>query len=114
MKGLIFKIHMLITNQANKFLLKKRNSDVREDLARVVMDIESSTQCKVLKGTKNKLRRVRWNDYRIIYKIWNDEIIILMIGLRKNCYKKLNNNLNNFLRPDYSCYQPFEFNLYCN
>lgn len=105
---------MLIANQANKFLLKKKNSNVREDLARVVMGIESSTQSKILKGSKNKLRRVRWNDYRIIYKILDGEIIILMIGLRKNCYKKLNNNLNNFLRPDYSCYQPFEFNLYCN
>lgn len=105
---------MLIANQANKFLLKKKNSNVREDLARGVMGIESSTQSKILKGSKNKLRRVRWNDYRIIYKILDGEIIILMIGLRKNCYKKLNNNLNNFLRPDYSCYQPFEFNLYCN
>lgn len=105
---------MLIANQANKFLLKKKNSNVREDLARVVMEIESSTQSKILKGSKNKLRRVRWNDYRIIYKILDGEIIILMIGLRKNCYKKLNNNLHNFLRPDYSCYQPFEFNLYCN
>jgi len=105
---------MLIANQANKFLLKKKNSKIKEDLARVVMEIESSTQSKVLKGTKNKLRRVRWNDYRIIYKISNGEIIILLIGLRKNCYKKLNNNLNNFLSPDYNCYQPFEISLYCN
>ena len=111
---MIFKISMYITNQAQKFLLKKKNLKIKEDLARAVMGIGHDTQSKVLKGTKNKLRRARWNNYRIIYKILNGEIIILMIGLRKNVYKKLDNNIQNFLRKDYNCYKPFEFDLFCN
>ena len=105
---------MFIANPANKFLLKMKNENIKEGLARAVMAIEPETRSKVLKGTNNKLRRVRWNDYRIIYKILNGEIIILMIGLRKNCYKKLKNNSKNFIRCDYNCYKPFEISLYCN
>ena len=78
------------------------------------MEIGDSEQSKGLRTCQNELRRVKWRDYRIIYKVILDVIIILSIGLRKNCYKKLKRERDRFLRLDYTSCQPFELSSYYN
>jgi len=46
-----------------------------------------ATQCKPLKGRFKGLRRYRIGNYRIIFTVIGDEIIITKIGHRKNVYK---------------------------
>ncbi len=44
-------------------------------------------QCKPLKGRFKDLRRYRIGNYRIIFTVIGNEIIITKIGHRKNVYK---------------------------
>lgn len=113
-EGKITKFRKFITKSANRFLLKKRNSKIREDLVNVIMGIGDTTPSKGLTSSRNQLRRVKWKEYRIIYKSFADVIIILSIGLRKNCYKNLRKNRERFLNLDYTSCQPFELSSYCN
>ena len=110
----ITKFNKFITSGANRFLLKKKNSKVKGDLVKVIMEIGDTEQSKGLRTCQNELRRVKWRDYRIIYKVILDVIIILSIGLRKNCYKKLKRERDRFLRLDYTSCQPFELSSYYN
>jgi len=54
---------------------------IRTDLPNLVL------QCKPLKGRFKGLRRYRIGNYRIIFTVIGDEIIITKIGHRKNVYK---------------------------
>lgn len=42
----------------------------------------------VLKGQFAGLRKFRVGDYRVIYAIFQNEVLILRIGHRRNVYKK--------------------------
>jgi len=42
----------------------------------------------VLKGQFAGLRKFRVGDYRVIYAILDDEVLVLRIGHRKDVYKK--------------------------
>jgi mRNA interferase RelE/StbE len=42
----------------------------------------------VLKGPFAGLRKYRFGDYRVIYAILGDEVLVLRIGHRKEVYKK--------------------------
>lgn len=44
-------------------------------------------QCKPLKGKFKGLRRYRAGNYRIIFTVIGNEIVIIKIGHRKNVYK---------------------------
>jgi mRNA interferase RelE/StbE len=49
---------------------------------------EKADACPVLKGQFAGLRKFRIGDYRVIYAILGDEVIVLRIGHRKDVYKK--------------------------
>ncbi len=42
----------------------------------------------VLKGQFAGLRKYRFGDYRVIYAILGDDVLVLRIGHRKDVYKK--------------------------
>lgn len=42
----------------------------------------------VLKGQFSGLRKYRVGDYRVIYAILGDDVLVLRIGRRKDVYKK--------------------------
>ncbi len=49
--------------------------------------VKLAPQCKPLKGRFKGLRRYRIGDYRIIFIIIENEIIVTKIGHRKDVYK---------------------------
>ena len=42
----------------------------------------------VLKGQFAGLRKYRFSDYRVIYALLDEEVVVLRIGHRKDIYKK--------------------------
>lgn len=70
--------------------LKKLN---KAEVQRILNQIEKDLSKKadtypVLKGQFAGLRKYRIGDYRVIYTILGDDILILRIGYRKDIYKK--------------------------
>jgi len=49
---------------------------------------EHPSSFPVLKGKFSGLRKYRIGDYRVIYVILEDDVVILRIGNRKEIYKK--------------------------
>ena len=49
---------------------------------------EKADACPVLKGQFAGLRKFRVGDYRVIYAILDDEVLVLRIGHRKDVYKQ--------------------------
>jgi mRNA interferase RelE/StbE len=49
---------------------------------------EKAETYPVLKGKFTGLRKYRVGDYRVIYAILDDEVLVLRIGHRKDVYKK--------------------------
>ena len=57
-------------------------NEVEEDLSK------NADTYPVLKGQFAGLRKYRVGDYRVIYAILGDEVLVLRIGHRKDVYKK--------------------------
>jgi mRNA interferase RelE/StbE len=57
-------------------------SHIEEELA------EKAESYPTLKGKFAGLRKYRVGDYRVIYAILKDEVVVLRIGHRKEVYKK--------------------------
>jgi mRNA interferase RelE/StbE len=51
------------------------------------LDTEPASYGKPLRHSLQSLWSLRVGDYRVIYQINNDEVIILKIGHRRNVYK---------------------------
>jgi mRNA interferase RelE/StbE len=49
---------------------------------------KNASSYPVLKGQFAGLRKYRVGDYRVIYAILHDEVVILRVGHRKDVYKK--------------------------
>jgi mRNA interferase RelE/StbE len=49
---------------------------------------KKADSCPVLKGQFAGLRKYRIGDYRVIYSILDEDILILRIGHRRDVYKK--------------------------
>ena len=65
----------------------------KEEAHRVLKQIEeelskNAETYPVLKGQFAGLRKYRVGDYRVIYAILGDEVLVLRIGHRKDVYKK--------------------------
>jgi mRNA interferase RelE/StbE len=65
----------------------------KAEARRVLNQIEEELPKKadtypVLKGPFAGLRRYRVGDYRVIYAILGDEVVVLRIGHRKEVYRK--------------------------
>ena len=64
------------------------------EAARILDQIEAELSKKadsypLLKGQFAGLRRYRAGDYRVIYAILEDDVLILRIGHRRDVYKKI-------------------------
>ena len=83
---------------AYKILYKK---SVQRDLKRlgnteakkVILNLEKELSKKadaypILKGQFAGLRKYRFSNYRVIYALLDDEVLVLRIGHRKEIYKK--------------------------
>ena len=65
----------------------------RAEARRILDQIETELSDKadaypVLKGQFAGLRKFRSGDYRVIYAILGDEVLVLRIGHRKDVYRK--------------------------
>lgn len=76
-----------------KKLLKKLDTQAKKQIKELILDIEQldnpKSKGKPLKGNLKGLWRYRSGDYRIICKIEDDKLLILVLylGHRKEIYK---------------------------
>lgn len=70
--------------------LKKLNkAEVQRILNQIEEDLSKNADTHpVLKGRFAGLRKYRIGDYKVIYTILGDDILVLRIGNRKDIYKK--------------------------
>ncbi|MBN4066620.1 type II toxin-antitoxin system RelE/ParE family toxin [Simkania negevensis] len=81
--------------QFNKRYLKDLQKIPRADQRQIresilsLADNPRPSGCKKLKGSKGFLYRVRWGDYRVVYTIQDDVLIVLVIavGHRRDVYR---------------------------
>lgn len=70
-------------------LRKLPKAEVRRILAKVERDLpRRADQCPILTGEFAGLRRMRAGDYRVIFAVVEDEVVVLRIGHRKDVYRK--------------------------
>ena len=84
------KYRIIIEKLAEKFIIKLPKPD-KERVLRAIHELPAGNDIKRLKGRKSKgLYRLRVGDYRIIYKVNNNELIICAIdaGNRGQIYSK--------------------------
>ncbi|RKY07577.1 MAG: type II toxin-antitoxin system RelE/ParE family toxin [Planctomycetota bacterium] len=77
--------------KASKFV-RKQDAIVQQQLIRKLRELENDPRphgCKRLQGKKN-LYRVRSGDYRIIYTIKDNQLLVLVvqIGHRRDVYRE--------------------------
>ncbi len=77
-----------LSDLANKFLLKSDRSISKRIISKIEILLTSPNQLQIkkLRGKEN-LYRIRVEDYRIIFEIHKDVILISKIGHRKNIYE---------------------------
>jgi mRNA interferase RelE/StbE len=70
-------------------LKKLSKAEARRVLNQVEEELSKNADTyPVLKGQFASLRKYRVGDYRVIYAILGDEVLVLRIGHRKEVYKK--------------------------
>ncbi|MDH4201901.1 MAG: type II toxin-antitoxin system RelE/ParE family toxin [Phycisphaerae bacterium] len=79
-----------VGSQAEKFI-RKQDKTIQQQIIRKLRGLEVDPRphdCKRLKGKKD-LYRVRTGDYRIIYTIKDNQLLVLVvqIGHRKDVYQ---------------------------
>ena len=78
--------------KASKFI-RKQNQQTQYQIIKKLRDLEANPRphgCKRLKG-KQALYRVRTGDYRIIYTIKDNQLLVLVvqIGNRRDVYRSV-------------------------
>ena len=69
-------------------LRKLPKEQVRRILDKVERDLSRrADQCPVLTGEFAGLRRIRVGDYRVIFAVVDDQVVVLRIGHRKEVYR---------------------------
>lgn len=69
-------------------LRKLPKAEVRRILAKVESELpRRADQCPLLTGAFAGLRRMRVGDYRVIFAVLDDEIVVLRIAHRKDVYR---------------------------
>ena len=69
---------------------KKLDKNLQERIGKKINELENNPYLgEQLIGNLSGLRRLRIGDYRVIYKVKNEQLIILIldVGHRKNIYK---------------------------
>jgi mRNA interferase RelE/StbE len=70
-------------------LKKLSKTEARRVLSQVEKELlRNADSYPILKGQFAGLRKYRVGDYRVIYAILGDEVVVLRIGHRKDVYKK--------------------------
>jgi mRNA interferase RelE/StbE len=70
-------------------LKKLPRAEARRVLDQIEEELsEKADACPVLKGQFAGLRKLRIGDYRVIYAILGNEVLVLRIGRRKDVYRK--------------------------
>ncbi|MHC4882221.1 MAG: type II toxin-antitoxin system RelE family toxin [Planctomycetota bacterium] len=77
--------------KAGKFI-RKQDKSIQQQIIRKLRELETNPRpggCKRLQGKKD-LYRVRTGDYRIIYTIKDNQLLVLVvqIGHRKDVYRR--------------------------
>lgn len=86
----MYKIEFLkIALKSLKKIDNKYQSLILKKIKELAENPFENTNVKALKGSKNSFR-LRVADYRVIYKIENDELIIIIVDIdhRSKIYKK--------------------------
>jgi mRNA interferase RelE/StbE len=83
---------VIVQSAPAKFLAKLRDQNLRARFDKILDSLEHKprpTGCVKLKGTKDSYR-VRVGDYRIIYEIYDRQLVVLVIeaGHRREIYKR--------------------------
>ena len=77
------------SSAADRYLKKLPNKDDVERIREGIYNIKNPYDSKKLKGKFKGLNRIQVGNYRVIFKIYKKELIILVvdIGSRSNVYK---------------------------
>ena len=71
-----------------KDLSKLEKSDAKEILSKIDKELKgNANQYPILKGMFRGMRKFRVGNYRVIYSILNNDVLILRIAHRKEVYK---------------------------
>jgi len=82
--------HNIVFKQSVQRDLKKLSkAEAHRILDRIEEELSRNAEGHpVLKGQFAGLRKYRVGDYRVIYAILGDDVLVLRIGHRKNVYKR--------------------------
>ncbi len=71
-----------------KELKKINKTDVKKIITKIEKELSQKPEsCPALKGEFAGLRKLRAGNYRVIYAIFDKEILILRVGHRKKVYQ---------------------------
>lgn len=79
-------MNLILSRDSKKFIEKLEAKQARQ----IVIKIKSlefdayPSDSKKLKGTKSEYYRVDMGEFRIIYEVTNDDILILLVGKRND------------------------------
>jgi mRNA interferase RelE/StbE len=81
--------NVLYKKSVDRDLKKLGKAEARRTLAQIEGELSKKADSyPVLKGQFAGLRKFRVGDYRVIYALVGDDVIILRIGHRRNVYHK--------------------------
>lgn len=81
--------NILYKHSIQRDLKKLAKAEARRLLDQLEKELSENAEAyPVLKGQFAGLRTYRIGDYRIIYALLGDDVVILRIGHRKNVYQK--------------------------
>ena len=81
--------NILYKKSVQRDLKKLSKAEARRILNQVEEELSKNAETyQVLKGQFAGLRKYRVGDYRVIYAILGDQVLVLRIGHRKDVYKK--------------------------
>jgi len=85
-KDMDYEIHF--SSAADKYLKKLSNKDDVKRIRDTIYNLKDPHNSKKLKGKFKGLNRIQVGKYRVIFKIYKKELIILVveIGRRSNIY----------------------------
>jgi mRNA interferase RelE/StbE len=81
--------NVVYKNSVQRDLRKLPKAEARHILDQIEEDLPQKPEANpVLKGKFAGLRKYRIGDYRVVYAILANEVLVLRIGHRKDVYKK--------------------------
>jgi mRNA interferase RelE/StbE len=81
--------NVLYKRSVQRDLKKLPRAEVRRILSQVEEELSKNAETyPVLKGQFAGLRKCHVGDYRVIYALFENEVLVLRIGHRKDVYKK--------------------------